>query len=45
MGAYGKAELNLEGSPLILDIDARPRSGIYKTGLILANCCGSTGRK
>lgn len=38
MGAYGTTFIDLEKSPLILDIDGRARSGIYKTGLILANC-------
>ena len=33
--------IDLKKSPLILDIDFRPRSSIYKTGLSLANSIGT----
>ena len=28
-------------SKLILSIDARPRSSVFKTGMVLCNCCGT----
>jgi dUTP pyrophosphatase len=30
-----------KGSPLRLSIDARPRSSVWKTGMVLANCEGT----
>lgn len=33
--------LKLHRSPLILSIDLRPRSSIWKTGMILSNCEGT----
>ena len=33
--------INLENSNIILDIDFRPRSSIYKTGLVLSNSIGT----
>ncbi len=29
------------GSPIKLSLDFRPRSSVYKTGMVLANCCGT----
>ena len=34
-------EIDLRNSPLVLDIDFRPRSSIYKTGLVLCNAIGT----
>ena len=34
-------KLNLDDSPVKLSLDFRPRSSIYKTGLILSNCEGT----
>lgn len=34
-------KLNLDNSPVKLSLDFRPRSSIYKTGLILSNCEGT----
>ena len=34
-------EIGSENKDLILDIDLRPRSSIYKTGMILSNCTGT----
>lgn len=33
--------VNLQDSPLKLSLDFRPRSSVYKTGMVLANCCGT----
>ena len=33
--------IDFKKSPIIIDIDARPRSSVYKTGLILTNCEGT----
>lgn len=33
-----KRQFNFDDSPILLDIDARPRSSIFKTGLSLCNC-------
>lgn len=33
--------LGLTDSPLNLSLDFRPRSSVYKTGMVLANCCGT----
>ena len=33
--------IDLKHSPLKLDIDIRPRSSIWKTGMILSNCTGT----
>lgn len=38
---YGYSSLNLFKSPINLSIDFRPRSSIYKTGMILSNCEGT----
>ena len=29
---------------LVLSIDFRPRSSVYKTGMVLCNCCGTVDR-
>ena len=29
------------GMPIIFSIDARPRSSVYKTGMVLSNCVGT----
>ena len=34
-------EIETESKDLILDIDLRPRSSIYKTGMVLSNCTGT----
>ena len=34
-------EVDLTKSPLSLSIDLRPRSSVYKTGMILSNCEGT----
>ena len=34
-------EIGSESKDLILDIDLRPRSSIYKTGMVLSNCTGT----
>lgn len=33
--------INMKDSPLKLSLDFRPRSSVYKTGMVLANCCGT----
>lgn len=33
--------LDLERSPIQLSIDARPRSSVWKTGMVLSNCQGT----
>lgn len=33
--------VNLDASPLILSLDFRPRSSVWKTGMVLANCEGT----
>jgi len=33
--------INIKDSPLNLSLDFRPRSSVYKTGMVLANCCGT----
>ena len=40
-GVLPGINIDLKKSPLILDIDFRPRSSIYKTGLVLANSIGT----
>ena len=37
----GGLEINLANSPLVISIDFRPRSSIYKTGMVLANSEGT----
>lgn len=34
-------ELNLDYSPLNISIDFRPRSSVWKTGMVLSNCEGT----
>lgn len=34
-------QMDFNRSPIILSIDARPRSSIWKTGMILSNCEGT----
>lgn len=34
-------EIDLSKSPLNIDIDFRPRSSVWKTGMVLSNCEGS----
>ena len=36
-----KSSFDLRKSPLCLSIDFRPRSSIYKTGMVLSNCEGT----
>lgn len=38
---YGYSNVNLVKSPINLSIDFRPRSSIYKTGMILSNSIGT----
>lgn len=33
--------INMKDSPLNLSLDFRSRSSVYKTGMVLANCCGT----
>lgn len=33
--------LDLKSSPIILSIDIRPRSSVWKTGMVLSNCEGT----
>lgn len=33
--------VNLQQSPIVLSIDMRPRSSVWKTGMILSNCQGT----
>lgn len=40
-GIVGEQSINLYNSPLKLSIDIRPRSSIYKTGMILSNSVGT----
>lgn len=40
-GIVGEQSINLYNSPLKLSIDIRPRSSIYKTGMVLSNCEGT----
>lgn len=40
-GYYGGRTLDFANSPIKLSIDARPRSSVWKTGMILANCEGT----
>lgn len=40
-GIVGGTYMNLYNSPLNLSIDFRPRSSIYKTGMILSNSIGT----
>lgn len=37
----GGLEVDLANSPLIIDIDFRPRSSVWKTGMSLSNCEGT----
>ena len=37
----GKERNSLYDFPIILDIDARPRSSVWKTGMVLSNCEGT----
>ena len=36
-GIVGEQSINLHNSPIKLSIDIRPRSSIYKTGMVMAN--------
>lgn len=38
---YGYSNVNLFNSPIILSIDFRPRSSVWKTGMVLSNCEGT----
>lgn len=38
---YKKLNLDISDTPANLSLDFRPRSSIYKTGMVLANCCGT----
>lgn len=38
---YNIKQFNFKKSPIVISIDARPRSGIFKTGMILSNCEGT----
>lgn len=40
-GIVGEQSINLYNSPIKLSIDIRPRSSIYKTGMILSNSVGT----
>jgi dUTP pyrophosphatase len=33
--------INMKDSPLNFSLDFRPRSSVYKTGMVLANCAGT----
>lgn len=39
--AKGESSLDLKDSPINLSIDFRPRSSIYKTGMVLSNSVGT----
>lgn len=39
--AFRSTLVNLEDSPLNLSIDIRPRSSVWKTGMVLSNCVGT----
>lgn len=42
LGGYGKPTMiDLSISPINLSIDIRPRSSVWKTGMILSNCEGT----
>lgn len=40
-GRYFIESLRLEDSPMKLSIDFRPRSSVWKTGMVLSNCTGT----
>ena len=37
----GRKEIRFDNSPIKLSIDIRPRSSVWKTGMVLSNCEGS----
>lgn len=38
---YNIKKFNFETSPIVISIDARPRSSVWKTGMVLSNCEGT----
>jgi dUTP pyrophosphatase len=38
---YKKLNLDISDTPANLSLDFRPRSSVYKTGMVLANCAGT----
>lgn len=40
-GIVGEQSINLYNSPLKFSIDFRPRSSVWKTGMVLSNCEGT----
>lgn len=40
-GLRGEQDADLSRSPLNLSIDFRPRSSVWKTGMVLSNCTGT----
>ena len=37
----GGKEIRFDNSPIKLSIDIRPRSSVWKTGMVLSNCAGT----
>lgn len=40
-GTYSGKNINFDNSPINLSIDFRPRSSVWKTGMMLSNCEGT----
>ena len=40
-GVVGRKEIRFDNSPIKLSIDIRPRSSVWKTGMVLSNSTGT----